>query len=59
MWGARPLWNCRNIITKSGVVNLVDEEAEESSSFFTWVRLELWVDLDDEGRCDSREQTGL
>jgi len=37
----------------------VDNDAEESSSFFIWVRLELRVDLNDEGRSDSREKTSL
>ena len=35
---ARPLWNLRGFVTKSGVVDLVDEDAEESGSFFVWVQ---------------------
>jgi len=37
----------------------VDEDAKESGRFFVWVRLELGVDLDDEGGSDGGEQTCL
>ena len=42
------MWNGRNVTAESGVVDLVDEDAEESSRLFVRVRLELRVDLDDE-----------
>ena len=54
-WGARPLRECRNVAAESGVVNLVNEDAEESSGFFVWIRLELGVDLNDEGGSDGGE----
>ena len=55
MWRAGPLGNGGGVITKGGVVNLVDEDSEEGSSLFTCVRLELGLDIEDEGRCNSRE----
>ena len=58
-WRARPPWDPRGFVTKSGVVDLVDEDAEESGGFFVWVRLELGIDLDDEGGSDGGEQTSL
>ena len=59
VWGPGPLWNLRDIATESGVVHLVDENAEESSGLFVWVRLELGVDLEDEGGSDGGEKTSL
>jgi len=58
-WRAGPLWNPRCFVTESGVVDLVDEDTEESGSFFVWVRLEPGVDLDNEGGSNCREQTSL
>ena len=49
----------RNFTTKCGVVNLVDEDTEESGCFFIWVLLEPGVDLNDEGGSDSGEQASL
>ena len=43
-----PLWDSRNAAAKSGVIHLIDENAEESSGLFIRVLLELGVDLDDE-----------
>jgi len=56
---AGPVGERRDFIAKSGVVNLVDEDAEESGRFFVWVRLELGVEVDDEGGGDGGEQTSL
>ena len=58
-WRTGPLWNCGGIIAESGVIYLMDEDAEESGSLFVRVRLELGVDLDDEGRGNGGEQTSL
>ena len=58
-WGAGPLRDCGNVIAEGGVVDLVDEDAEESGSLFVGVWLELGVDLDDECGGDSGEQTSL
>jgi len=37
----------------------MNENAEEGGGLFVRVRLKLRVDLDDERRCDGREQTSL
>ena len=44
------MWDGRNVTAKSGVVDLVYEDAEESSGLFVRVRLELGADLNDECR---------
>jgi len=59
MWRARLLWDCGNIIAKGGVVDLVYEDAKESSGLLIWIRLELGIDLDDECVGDSGEQASL
>jgi len=59
VWRASPLRNIGGVITKGGVVNFVDQDTEESSSLIIWVRLELRLDINDECRGDSREQTSL
>lgn len=56
---AGPLRNRRNFVTKSGVVHLVKENSQESGGLFAWVWLESRVDLNDEGRSNGGEQTGL
>jgi hypothetical protein len=48
-----------DIVSEGSVVDLVNKNAEESSSFVTGVGPQMGVDLDDEGRGHSREQTGL
>ena len=53
------MWDRRDVAAESGVVHLVDEDAEERGCFVVWVWLELRVDLDDECRSDGGEQTGL
>jgi len=57
--GAGPLRYCGNVVTESGVVDLVDEDTEESGGLFVGVWLELRVDLDDECGGDGGEQTSL
>ena len=59
MWRAGPLWDHRDTVAESGVVHLIDEDAEESGGLFVGVLLELGVDLDDECRGHGRKQTGL
>ena len=59
MWRAGPSRNGWDFVTESGVVHLVEEDAEKSSGFFVRIRLELGLDLNDEGRGHSREQTSL
>ena len=33
-WRTRSLWNSRNLVAKSSVIDFVDEDAEESSGLF-------------------------
>ena len=54
-----PLWEGRGIVSKSSIVDLVDEDAEESCGYVVRVLLEVGVDLDDECGGDGGEQTGL
>jgi len=42
------LWESRNVVAEGGIVDLVDEDAEESCGLIVRVLLELRVDLDDE-----------
>ena len=48
-----------NVVSKGGVIDLVDENAEESGGLVVGIRLELRTDLDDERRGNSREQSSL
>jgi len=48
-----------NVIAERGIVNLVDENTEESGGFVVRVRLELRVEVDDECGGDRGEQTSL
>jgi len=52
---ASPLWEGGNVVTKGGIVNLVDEDAEESSGLVIGVQLEVRVNFDDECRSDGGE----
>jgi len=58
-WRAGPLRDSGNVAAEGGVVDLVDEDAEESGGLIVGVGLELGVDLDDECGGDGGEQTGL
>ena len=59
MGRADPLWESGSVATEGGVVDLVDENAEEGGGLFTRVGLELGLDIEDESSSDGREQTGL
>jgi len=59
VWGAGPLRYCRDVVAEGGVVDLVDENAEECGGLIVGVGLELGVDLNDECGGDGGEQTGL
>ena len=47
--------NSGSVGTERGVVDLVDEDSEESGGFLARVRLELRLDVDDESGSDGRE----
>ena len=53
------MWESGNVVSKRCVVDLVNEDAEKSSSLVVGIGLELRVDVDDEGRRNSRKQTRL
>ena len=53
------MWEGWDVISEGGIINLVDEHAEEGRGLITRVRLKFGVDLNDERRGDSGEQTGL
>ena len=57
--GASPLREGGNIVSKRGAVDLLNEDAEEGSCLVVGIGLELRVDLDDERRSDSGEQSSL
>ena len=57
--GTSPLWGGGNIIAEGGVVDLVNQDTEESGCLFVRVWLELGVDLDDERGSDGRKETSL
>ena len=48
-----------NVVSEGGVVDLVNEDTEESGGLVVRVGLELRIDLDDECGGDGREQTSL
>ena len=47
-----PLWESGNIISKGGVVDLVNKNTKERGGFVARIRLELGVDLDYERGSD-------
>ena len=53
------MWEGGSVVSESGVVDLVDEDAEESGSLLGSVRLELRLDIEDECSGDSGEQASL
>lgn len=57
--GPSPLRESGNVVSKRGVIDLVDKDAEEGSCLVTGIRLELRVDQDDERRSDGGEQSSL
>ena len=48
-----------SVVPEGGVVDLVDEDAEEGGSLVTRVGLELGLDVEDECRGNGGEQTSL
>ena len=55
----RPLWEGGSVVSEGGIVDLVDEDTEEGGGLVTRVRLELGLDVEDEGGRDGGEQTSL
>ena len=53
------MWEGGNGVSEGGVVDLVNQDAKEDRSLVVRIGLQLRVDLDDEGRGHSGEQTGL
>jgi len=58
-WGTSPLWNCRNVVAEGCVIDLVNENTEESSRLIARVGLELRLDMYDEDGSYDGEKTGL
>ena len=56
---AGPLWEGRSVVSEGSVVDLVDEDAEESDGLVTRVGLELGLDVEDECRGDCGKETSL
>ena len=54
-----PLWEGGSVVPKGGIINLVNENAEEGGGLVSGVRLKLRVDIDDEGGGDGGKQTRL
>jgi len=54
-----PLWEGGGIVPESSVVDLVDQDTEESCSHVVRVLLEVGVDLDDKCGGDGGEETSL
>lgn len=48
-----------NVISECGVIDLVDQDPEESDGLVTRARLEFGVDCDNECRGNSGKQTSL
>ena len=57
--GTGPLWERRNVVAEGGVIQLVNDDTEESGGLFVRVLLELGLDIDNERRCYCRKKTGL
>jgi hypothetical protein len=49
------LWESGDIVSKRSVVDLVNEDPEESGGLVIWIGLELRTDIEDKGRGDSGE----
>jgi len=58
-WRAGPSGDGGNVVTESGVVDLVDEDTEQGRGLFVGVRLELGANLDDESGGDCGKQTSI
>ena len=59
MWGPGPLGKDGSVPSEGGVVDLVDEDAEEGGSLIARVGLELGLDIENECGSDGGEQTSL
>lgn len=55
MGGPGPLWEGGRVVSEGGIVDLMNEDAEEGGGFFTRVWLELRIHLDNECGGDGRE----
>ena len=53
------MWEDRSVVSEGSVVDLVDKDTKKSDSLITHVRLELRLDVEDEGRGDGGEQASL
>ena len=59
VWGAVPLWEGGSIVSKGGIIDLVNKDTEEGDGVIVRVGSELGLDIDDECGGDGREQTSL
>ena len=59
MWGPGPLWEGGSVVAECSVVDLVNEDAQQSGCLVVRVGLELRVDLDDERRSYGGKQSSL
>ena len=59
MWGPGPLWEGGNVVAERSVVDLVNEDTQQSSSLVVRSGLELGVDLDDKCGSDGGKQSSL
>lgn len=50
-----PLWEGGNVVSESGIVELVNENTKEGGGLNTGVGLKLRVDKNDEGGDDGRK----
>ena len=53
------MWEGGRVVSERGVVDLVDEDAEEGGSLIAGVRLELGLNIEDKSGGDGGEQTSL
>ena len=53
------MWKGWNTVPERGVVDLIDEDAQQGSSLVVRIGLELGVDIEDKCRCDGGEQASL
>ena len=58
-WWTIPLRESGNVVSEGGVVNLENQDPEESSGLIAGVRFELRVDLDDKCGGNDGKETSL
>ena len=51
--------NCVGLARNGGLVEGEEDGTEEGGGLFVGIRLEIRMDVDDEGGADGREQAGL